>query len=68
MIADYTAKRYHQAADNYDPAWDLRGIVDDLKALYAVGDVLVGSRDWPNYREGTEFRAVRDASRKDIGD
>jgi Zn-dependent M28 family amino/carboxypeptidase len=64
VLADYVATRYHKAADNYDPAWDLRGVVNDLRALYGVGDALVNSRAWPNYREGTEFRAVRDASRK----
>jgi Zn-dependent M28 family amino/carboxypeptidase len=63
-IDDYVAHRYHKAADNYDPAWDLRGIVKDLQALYEVGGALVNSREWPNYREGSEFRAVRDASRK----
>jgi Zn-dependent M28 family amino/carboxypeptidase len=60
MLDDYTAQRYHKGADNYDPSWDLRGVVADLRAMYGVGDVLVGSRTWPNYREGTEFRAVRD--------
>jgi Zn-dependent M28 family amino/carboxypeptidase len=63
QLADYTEHRYHQASDNYDPAWDLRGVVKDLQALYGVGDALVGSREWPNYRPGTEFRAIRDASR-----
>ena len=61
---DYTAKRYHKAADNYDPEWDLRGIVQDLNALYGVGKVLSTSRAWPNYREGNAFKAIRDASRK----
>ena len=60
---DYTAKRYHKSADNFDPEWDLRGIVQDLNALYGVGKVLSTSRAWPNYREGNAFRAVRDASR-----
>jgi Zn-dependent M28 family amino/carboxypeptidase len=64
VLDDYVKNRYHKAADNFDPAWDLRGIVKDLQALYQVGDALVGSRAWPNYREGTEFRAVRDESRK----
>jgi Zn-dependent M28 family amino/carboxypeptidase len=64
VVADYTAHRYHQAADNFDPAWDLRGVVKDLQALYGVGDALVGTRQWPNYRVGTEFRAIRDESRK----
>jgi Zn-dependent M28 family amino/carboxypeptidase len=64
VLNDYTANRYHKGADNYDPAWDLRGVIADLRAMYGVGDALVGSRAWPNYREGTEFRAVRDKSRE----
>ena len=60
---DYTAKRYHKSADNFDPEWDLRGIVQDLNALYGVGNVLSTNRAWPNYREGNAFKAVRDASR-----
>jgi Zn-dependent M28 family amino/carboxypeptidase len=68
VLTDYVAKRYHKAADNFDPTWDLRGIVADLRALYGVGDALVGSRAWPNYREGSEFKAIRDASRKGLED
>ena len=63
MTDDYTAKRYHKSADNFDPEWDLRGIVQDLNALYGVGKVLSSNRAWPNYREGNAFKAVRDASR-----
>ena len=63
MTDDYTAKRYHKSADNFDPEWDLRGIVQDLNALYGVGKVLSTNRAWPNYREGNAFKAVRDASR-----
>ncbi|MBC7656933.1 MAG: peptidase M28, partial [Frankiaceae bacterium] len=63
---DYTAKRYHKAADNFDPEWDLRGIVQDLCALYGVGTVLSTNRAWPNYREGNAFKAIRDKSRAGI--
>jgi Zn-dependent M28 family amino/carboxypeptidase len=63
MLEDYTKNRYHKAGDNFDPDWDLRGIVQDLNALYGVGKLLSLSEDWPNYREGNAFRAVRDASR-----
>ena len=63
MLDDYTTNRYHKASDNFDPTWDLRGIVQDLNALYGVGKVLSLNQDWPNYREGNAFRAVRDASR-----
>ena len=63
VLDDYDAIRYHKAADNFDPTWDLRGIVQDLNALYGVGKILSLNQAWPNYREGNAFRAVRDASR-----
>ena len=64
VLDEYTAEHYHKGADNYDPNWDLRGIVDDLEAIFDVGAELVANRQWPNYREGNAFRAARDASRK----
>ena len=63
VLEDYTARRYHKASDNFDPDWDLRGIVQDLNALYQVGKVLSLDEAWPNYRVGNAFRKVRDASR-----
>jgi Zn-dependent M28 family amino/carboxypeptidase len=63
MLDDYTRHHYHSAADNFDPDWDLRGIVQDLNALYQVGKVLSLDDAWPNYRQGNAFRAIRDRSR-----
>jgi Zn-dependent M28 family amino/carboxypeptidase len=63
QLEDYTAHRYHSAADNFDPDWDLRGIVQDLNALYQVGKTLSLDQAWPNYRVGNAFRAIRDKSR-----
>jgi Zn-dependent M28 family amino/carboxypeptidase len=61
--SDYTNVRYHKPADEFDPDWDLRGIVQDLQALYGVGRELAGGDAWPNYVEGNAFKAARDASR-----
>jgi len=58
----YTAERYHKPADEYDPSWDLSGMVGDFTALYRVGRELVDGEAWPNWYEGNEFRAVRDAA------
>jgi Zn-dependent M28 family amino/carboxypeptidase len=60
---EYGANRYHKPADEFDPEWDLSGLVEDLNALYAVGRQLADSTQWPNWYEGNEFRAARDASR-----
>ncbi|MFO7588363.1 MAG: M28 family metallopeptidase [Gemmatimonadota bacterium] len=60
---EYTAERYHKPGDEYGPAWNLEGAVEDLRLLFTVGWSLADSDAWPNWREGTEFRALRDAMR-----
>jgi Zn-dependent M28 family amino/carboxypeptidase len=62
-LDDYTAKRYHKPADEYDLAWDVSGTLQDLALYYDVGLALANSDRWPNWREGTEFRVIRDRSR-----
>lgn len=61
QAADYGAKRYHKPADEYDPDWDLRGVVQDLQVLHAIGERIAGSDVWPQWRETSEFRAAGDA-------
>jgi Zn-dependent M28 family amino/carboxypeptidase len=60
LSEDYTANRYHKPADQYDPAWDLSGVMQDLQALYLVGRELAGGDAWPNWYAGNEFKANRD--------
>ena len=62
-LDDYVANRYHKPSDEYDPGWDVRGTLEDLALYYDVGLALANSDDWPNWRAGNEFRAIRDASR-----
>jgi len=57
----YRVERYHQPGDEYDPDWDLTGLVEDVRLLFRVGFRLAAGREWPNWNEGTEFRAARDA-------
>ncbi len=61
--AAYRRDAYHQPADEYDPAkWDLSGIAEDVAILHGLGLQLANSRDWPNYRQTSEFRPERDKS------
>ncbi|MEM8982711.1 MAG: M28 family metallopeptidase [Pseudomonadota bacterium] len=60
--ADYVANRYHKVGDEYDANWDLRGVAEDIELYYQVGASLAGSRDWPDWYPGNEFKAARDAS------
>ncbi len=59
---DYTAKRYHQQGDEWKPDWTFAGAARDLGVLYALGQQLADSRQWPNWSQDSEFRATRDAS------
>ena len=52
---DYVANRYHKPGDNYDPAWDFRGVVQDLEALYAVGRKLGDETTYPQWKPGADF-------------
>jgi Zn-dependent M28 family amino/carboxypeptidase len=59
----YIEERYHMVTDEFDETWDLSGAVPDVRLYYALGVAVVDSDLWPNWNEGTEFRALRDASR-----
>ena len=59
---DYTAHRYHKPSDEVDASWDLRGAIDDLALLHALGRRVADGDAWPTWKPGTEFRAIREAS------
>ena len=59
---DYVAQRYHKPSDEYAADIDFRGSLDDLELFFAVGYRLSRENDWPNWYDGNEFRAARDAS------
>ncbi|OEY99851.1 MULTISPECIES: M28 family metallopeptidase [Stenotrophomonas] len=62
---DYTAKRYHQQGDEWQPDWKFAGAARDLEVLYTLGNQLANSRAWPNWSDDSQFRATRDASATD---
>jgi Zn-dependent M28 family amino/carboxypeptidase len=61
-MTEYTRSRYHRPSDEFDPSWDMRGMVEDLLALYQLGSELAGGSQWPNWYDGNAFKAARDAS------
>jgi Zn-dependent M28 family amino/carboxypeptidase len=60
--AAYIRDRYHQPADEWSEDMDLSGMVDDLEVLYTLGREIADSDQWPQWKEGSEFKVVRDAS------
>ncbi|MCG8442802.1 MAG: M28 family peptidase, partial [Caulobacterales bacterium] len=59
----YFAHIYHKPADEYFSHWDLGGMVEDTELVHRVGLRVADSELWPNWYEGNEFRALRDAQR-----
>lgn len=59
---DYTDNRYHAPGDEYDAAWDLTGVAQDIELYFSIGHRLSQESSWPNWYEGNEFKAIRDAS------
>ncbi|WP_266156445.1 M28 family peptidase [Dyella silvatica] len=53
---DYIANRYHQPTDVFDPHWDLRGMVQDLRALFIVGGKLSMETTYPQWKPGSDFK------------
>jgi Zn-dependent M28 family amino/carboxypeptidase len=67
MQDDYTAKNYHRPSDEYNSSWNLEGAIQDLELYFRLGNALANSRSWPAWKQGSEFRAIREktgASRK----
>jgi len=61
--ADYGEHRYHQPADELSDDWDFTGMTEAANIFYDVGAAMAYSDQWPNWRDGNEFRALRDAQR-----
>ncbi len=59
--AEFTTHDYHQPSDVVKPDWDLRGAVADLELLLATGRAVADGATWPEWKPGTEFRAIREA-------
>ena len=54
--------RYHRPSDVITEHWNWQGIDENLWLYFKVGQELSNSRDWPRWREGSEFQAIRLAS------
>jgi Zn-dependent M28 family amino/carboxypeptidase len=61
---EYTAKRYHKPSDEYDPNWDMKSAAADASAFLEVAMRVSDGNQWPEWKPGTEFKAIRDESLK----
>ena len=61
---EFTSKRYHKPSDEYDETWDLSGLQQDAQLFYEIGKRLADETTFPEWKEGSEFKAKRDEDMK----
>ncbi len=55
----YTEVNYHQPSDEYDPNWNLDGMVDDALLGYWTGLAIANADEMQEWNAGDEFEAAR---------
>ena len=60
--ARYTAENYHKPSDEFDSSWDFSGMIDDARLLFRVGLMAAQADRMPEWKAGTEFKAIRERS------
>ena len=55
----YTEVNYHQPSDEYDPSWNLEGMIDDVLLGYWTGLAIANADSMPVWNSGDEFETVR---------
>jgi hypothetical protein len=55
----YTEVNYHQPSDEYDPNWNLDGMIDDARLGYWTGLAIANADEMPVWNVGDEFEAAR---------
>ena len=64
LINEYIAHDYHQVTDTVKPNWTFEGAAQDTEFLMQVGLRVANDATWPQWRDGNEFKARRDAMLK----
>jgi len=57
---EFLTNAYHKPADEYDESWDMSGAWLDAQLMYEIGLELSNSETWPKWKEGSEFKSVRE--------
>jgi Zn-dependent M28 family amino/carboxypeptidase len=59
QIDHFTDVNYHQPTDEYDPSWNLDGMIEDAKLGFWVGLAVANADEMPTWHPGDEFEATR---------
>ncbi|MFT3907859.1 MAG: M28 family metallopeptidase [Ferruginibacter sp.] len=59
-IAEYKKNIYHRPSDEYNETVVLDGTIADIELLFRIGRRLSFDHKWPVWKEGSEFKAIRE--------
>jgi Zn-dependent M28 family amino/carboxypeptidase len=59
---EYNEKHYHQPSDNYSATMNADGMAEVANMLFKVGNKLANETTFPGWKNGSEFKAVREKS------
>jgi Zn-dependent M28 family amino/carboxypeptidase len=59
---EYNDQHYHQPSDNYSSTMDAAGMAEVANLLFKVGNKLANETTFPSWKNGSEFKAVREKS------
>ncbi len=63
---EWTQRDYHQPSDEYiEGEWNLAGMVQDAQLLFKVGYQISNEETFPEWKPGSEFKAIREQSLSD---
>jgi len=58
-------ENYHKPSDNYEPdKWNFEGMIDDIKVYFETGYDLSVSNEFPEWKNGFQFKELRDEMMK----
>lgn len=61
---DWLANNYHKPFDEYQDWWDLSGVKEDAMLMFRIGWKLANEDVYPKWKDGSEFKAVREEQMK----
>jgi Zn-dependent M28 family amino/carboxypeptidase len=60
LVETYNRQCYHQTCDRFNPKWDFAGSVQEATIAFHLGQHLANGTSWPDWFDGTPFKALRD--------
>lgn len=65
---EYEEHHYHQPSDEYDPSWNLAGMIQDAQVGFWIGLAVANADTMPTWNKGDEFEAARLEALANAGD